>query len=92
MQQYYRRLCVPENCSRKWNALVHCLTLEAKRTSVVEGQTVRNGISNGISLERISWCYHFPGQAWLFLFGSEAWKLLHQAKRLFYMSSLDAIK
>ncbi|KAF5950730.1 hypothetical protein HYC85_012723 [Camellia sinensis] len=35
MQQYYRRLCVPDNCSRKWNALVHCLTLEAKRTSVV---------------------------------------------------------
>ncbi|XP_028114522.1 putative leucine-rich repeat receptor-like serine/threonine-protein kinase At2g19230 isoform X2 [Camellia sinensis] len=36
MQQYYRRLCVPNNCSRKWNALVHCLTLEAKRTSVME--------------------------------------------------------
>ncbi|KAL7257677.1 hypothetical protein ACSBR1_003902 [Camellia fascicularis] len=30
------RLCVPDNCSRKWNAVVHCLTLEAKRTSVVE--------------------------------------------------------
>ncbi|CAL5422036.1 unnamed protein product [Camellia sinensis] len=26
------------------------------------GQTVHNRISNGISLERISWCYHFPGQ------------------------------
>ncbi|KAL7251110.1 hypothetical protein ACSBR1_013026 [Camellia fascicularis] len=36
MQQYYRWLYVPDNCSRKWNALVHCLTVEAKQTSVVE--------------------------------------------------------
>ncbi|GMP88650.1 hypothetical protein CsSME_00040557 [Camellia sinensis var. sinensis] len=35
MQQYYR-LGVLDNCSGKWNALVDCLTLKTKRTSVVE--------------------------------------------------------
>ncbi|GMP88652.1 hypothetical protein CsSME_00040557 [Camellia sinensis var. sinensis] len=39
MQQYYR-LGVLDNCSGKWNALVDCLTLKTKRTSVVEALAV----------------------------------------------------
>ncbi|XP_028098525.1 uncharacterized protein LOC114298167 [Camellia sinensis] len=35
MQQYYG-LGGLDNCSGKWNALVDCLTLKTKRTSVVE--------------------------------------------------------
>ncbi|KAF5959090.1 hypothetical protein HYC85_000299 [Camellia sinensis] len=44
MQQYYR-LGGLDNCSGKWNALVDCLTLKTKRTSVVED--VRSSLSSG---------------------------------------------